>query len=134
MNRKGIVSFITFSLVILTLIILLLLVFYISNYYKLDYTKTISRYELDNVLFDFRESLLELIVKDNSTIIYKNELNSIVNISLYNKSIEGYFNSGDIILNDSISSLGIDFCSNYSFIVGFETKFRFNGSCIELLN
>ena len=132
-NKRAIVGLTTFSLLILVLILILVGVYYFSNTYKTQDKNLAAKAELDNSLYSLRSSLIDLTTQVNSTIIYQNKYDiDYIKIILNNSQIQGELVYDDIYIKSNISTMGLDFCSNYIISPIGKNTFYFNGSCILL--
>lgn len=133
-NKRGVVSTVTFSLIIL---LLLLILGFSFNYYtdsKLETQLIVKEQELQYSLGSFRAEIINLISYENSNLTYISNVDSQnIAITLINNTITGkeIFNNNKVVV--SISSMGIDFCDDYLFYPNTETQFVFNGSCISIV-
>jgi len=132
-NKKGIASLTTFSLILLLLFSVFLLAY---NYYvgsKEDAYILNNKIELLNSGVSLRSNLLELSKKPNSTLIYRNNLDSSnIVIILNNSHIYLYQDSASKRVQINLTNFGLDFCSEYEFLPSNTNNFLFNGTCISI--
>ena len=133
-NKRGVVSIATFSLIIL---ILLIVLGFSYDYYddsKLETHKILKEQELIYSLGSFRAELLSIVAYENSNLTYMSNLDSQeISIMLTNNSITGEQICKGQLVTTNISSLGIDFCNDYTFYPSGSTNFLFNGSCVSIV-
>lgn len=131
-NKRAIVGLTTFSLLILIFISIFIGSFYFASKFKTNAEELNSKVELENSLYSLRSSLLELTFKDNSSENYSNKFDSNdVIIEIDNSTMSGIISYGNVYIEENISSMGIEFCSNYNISPTFNSDFFFNGSCIS---
>jgi len=130
-NKKCVVSISTYTIILLILVLVFIGTYssYISN--KKD--SLTFKYEKDLFisLTKFRSEIINIVERNNSKIDYidKYSINS-VNISINGNKLCGMIIESDGYAKLNISTLGLPFCSNYSFYPKVLTTFIFNGSCI----
>jgi len=133
-KKNGVISIISF-----VLILLLIIIIFISsnNFYKNSKENIIFKnknQEVLNSILTFRSDLINLVSKNNSNLIYLNnyDLESI-SIYLNNQTISGVDLSLNKRVEVNVSSLGLEFCSNYTFSPKFSSNFSYNGICISMI-
>lgn len=133
MKKKGIVSLITFSLLIL---IFLLIVIGSFNYYsdsKSESSIKLKEIEILTAISSIRSELISLYVDTNSSLNYSSKLiDANLLIKLNNSQISGISIFEEKYITVLISGFGIQFCSSYEFYLVENTQFNFNGSCINV--
>jgi len=130
-SKKGVASFSSFSLILFLFLILMVSTYSFTEFSKTNFEESIKSNEVLISALSFRSSLIEMTSNINSTLEYKNNLdsNSIFFI-LNNSNILAKDLSFGKIISKNIPTLGINFCSSYKVFPVEETKFYFNGSCI----
>ena len=132
-NKKSVVTTSTYILILLILILVLIgtYFFYINN--KNDVIKLEYEKELFVSLSKFRFEIINIIQRENSSIIYndKYSLNG-VEILLEEDKISGLLIEKNGYATINLPTLGLIFCSNYSFYPVESSTFVFNGSCISM--
>ncbi len=131
-NKRGVVSITTFSLVILLAFSIYLFSSWYYYSYKTDYVVEIKKEELLNSVSTYRSDMLNLVLNQGSNLTYENNLDSLeTTIYLDNMTITGkqVYNNDYIVVN--ISTLGFQFCSNYSFYPRVATVFEYDGTCVS---
>lgn len=134
-NKKGLVSLITFSL----LIVIFIFIFSSSYYYystsKVESKLIVKQIDIQNVLISFRADLLNLVSHKNSTLNYTNlYVSDSFSIKLNNSKISGIDYFEENLIQKNISNLGINFCSSYTIYPVITNIFYFNGSCISKIS
>ncbi|MCA9459670.1 MAG: hypothetical protein KC550_03935 [Nanoarchaeota archaeon] len=136
-SKKSVVSLTTY---IMILFLSLLILIFSQNFYsnsKSDVILKIDEKEVLNSVLMFRESMLNLASYSDSNLTYVNNYD-LPEIEIFlddnGKKIVGKMSSGLLDVSSNISSLGLSFCSNYSFSPVIITEFNFNGSCISKLS
>lgn len=134
MDKRGVVTISTFSFIILILLSLFGLMYYFYSEYTEDLNILNTEKELLNSMQSFRSQILELILVDNSSLRYSNNLDR-QDMILYvnNSNIYGETFYEDVLISKKISLYGIKFCSSYAFSSVNVNDFYFNGSCISLV-
>ena len=130
-NNKGVVSITAFSLIVLLMFSIFSFTYWFYYDSKFEFEVQIKKQETQNSLNSFRNEVLSLLNERNSTIEYLNIFDSEeITIYLNNKTIIGTQIYGNEFIEVNITSLGIEFCNNYSFSPRLSTSFNFNGSCL----
>jgi len=132
-NKKSVVTLAAFSLVILLLISILAFSYYYYDSSKSDYEEKLIGLDVLNSLSNFRDSLIPVISTVNSTLAYEDPIAyENLQILVDNTSIVGIYKSNSYYINKSISTFGVEFCSNYSFYPSIGVIISYNMSCISI--
>ena len=131
-NRRGVVSISTFPFIVLILMAL----FGLSYYSYLDMKENLyilnKETELINSMTSFRTQILDMSIVSGSTMDYKNSIDSYDIIFTINGStIYSKMYYKDILIEEELSSLGVRFCSEYSFMSKAGVKLYFDGNCVS---
>lgn len=134
-KRKAIVSLNTFTL----LLILYLLIFIASySFYhesKQDSELKLKELECLNSALSFRSEIIQILKYPNSTLIYINNYkNDNILIKITNTSITSKQELNFAVAEINISTLGINFCSQYNFTESENILISYNGSCVFITN
>jgi len=130
-NKRGVVSLITYTFLLLFLLISFsgFFVFYLDA--KSDAENLIRSSENLNALLTFRSELINLLVYENSSLNYSDlYVSEEVEIILSNYSLSGRQVTSSEIIVINVSNLGIDFCGNLSFYPSVGANFVNSGSCV----
>lgn len=132
-NKKAVVSLAAFSLIILLLISILAFSYYYYNSSKSTYDKSSIKLDVLNSLSNFRDSLIYIVSTENSSLNYVDNL-TYGNLQIFvdNITISGVYKSNLYYIEKNISTMGIEFCSNYSFYPNYGIIVSYNSSCILL--
>jgi len=130
MNKKGISSIITFSILFLISIILLSFVYSYSSDSKQNSIILIKNLEILNELESFKLELLSLVTNVNSSIIFISNIP--IQVNLTNNILNGTIINNGNIYNSNLELSSLNFCNNYIFNLGENNIFKYNGSCISL--
>lgn len=133
-NKKAIVTLTMFSFIVITVFFVLLFSYFSFDYIKITGEEKIVEKEVLNSLTSLRSELLPLIVYNNSNLTYMNELDSDIIINITTNVLSAKKYTSNNLISYSISTLGIDFCSNYQVYPNINTTYVFNGSCIYVLD
>jgi len=132
-SKKTIVSITTFALILVLAISLFIGTIFLTDTLKEKVLIKNKNQEVLNSVQTFRSQLLDVISKNNSNLTYNNKYDlESIKINLENKTISGIDKSLKFeIIEINISTLGMKFCTNYSFYPVGNTSFNYNGSCIS---
>jgi len=134
-KRKGVVSITTFVFLIFIMISILAFSYSYYSTSKSDFELKIKQREVLNSVSSFRASLVDFITLNQSELNYSNDIDDIdIIILLDNQFISGSLLYDNDIANVNISSLGITFCSNYSFTPKLVAVFLNNNTCIGMIS
>lgn len=135
-NKRGVVSIITFSFVLFILLLLFIFVYNISNNYKSDAVEYNSNIVLSNSISSFKSALIHLVSVKNSSLNYIDNYTNIAELNIWfevdNSNITGFYDYSSGRVNITTNLYGIKFCSNYTINPSLNNNFGFNGSCIRL--
>lgn len=132
-NRKGVASLAAFSLILLLLFGVFLLAFTYYNNSKEDISEKNIELELLNTALSFRSDLIQLSYGENTSMNYTNGLDSQATLIFLNNSlITAQRTTRSSLIEVNVSSLGLDFCSEYNFTPRINTTFTFDGTCISM--
>lgn len=134
-QKKAIVSLNTYAL----LLLLYLAVFLVSYSFfydsKQDSIISLNERECLNSALSFRSTIIDTIKYPNSTLIYINNYKSDnIKFNITNNTISARQELDSGLAEINISSLGISFCSDYSFTESQNTLITYNGSCVSINN
>ena len=134
-QKKAVVSLNTYALLLL-LYLAIFLVSY-SFYYDSKQESLISLKEKEclNSALSFRYTILDTIKYPNSTLIYVNNYESDnIKFNLTNNTISVRQELDAGLAEINVSSLGISFCSDYSFTESQNIVITYNGTCVSITN
>lgn len=134
-SKKAIVSLTSYIMILFLLVLIMIFSYNFYSDYRLKALTKIEEMEVLNSALMFRESMLNVVIYSNSNLTYLNKYDlEEIQIYLDGRRIIAKMSSGLLDVNSNISSLGVPFCSNYSFSPVLETKFNFNGTCVSKLS
>ena len=134
-QKKGIVSLNTYALILLVYLAVFLVSY--SFYYdsKQDSLIGIKQKECLNSALSFRSTIIDTIKYPNSSLIYVNNYESDnIKFNITNNTISVRQELDTGIAEINVSSLGISFCSDYSFTESQNILIAYNGSCVSITN
>lgn len=135
LNRKAIVSFNTFALLLMIYLAIFMTSYYFYNNFKDDSISNLKEKECLNSALSFRSSVIDVIKYPNSSLIYVYDYtNDNMLLSVENNTIIAREDINFKMVEVNISSLGINFCSNYNFSQSDDVQINYNGSCVSILN
>lgn len=133
LNKKGIASLATFSLVLLLLFAVFIFSYSFYNTSELEINSGKKELELLNSAASFRGEISQLVVSNGSYLNYTSitDPQDII-LVLENRTIIAKQDGKSEVLTFNLTSLGIDFCSEYNLSPFATTELFFNGSCVSI--
>jgi hypothetical protein len=132
-NKRGMVSIPAFSFAIL----LLILTFIFTYNYYIDYKEEISikekKLETLYAVGSFRTELLKATQQENATIKYTSNIDpQDIKIILKNSTITGQIIKNNYKTQTKLSTLGPQFCNNYTISTKADITINYDGNCIQI--
>lgn len=132
-NKKAIVTLTMFSMIIISVLFILLFSYYFYDYVKENGINSQKEQEVLNSLTSFRAEILNLIPYNNSNMTYSNSLDPLdIQIYASGTSLIGTGDTGKLLVSREITTLGFNFCSNYTITPHLNTTLIHNSSCISV--
>jgi hypothetical protein len=132
-NKSAVVTLTMFSFIVITVFFVLIFSYFSFDYIKDTGEEKIAKKEILNSLISLRSELVTLVVYNDSNLTYSNELDEDIVINITTNILTGKKYTTNDLIYYSISSLDIDFCSNYEVYPNINTTYVFNGTCIYVV-
>lgn len=132
-KKRGIISIVTFSLVLLILFSIGLFSYLFYDYAFTQLNEKKVQEELLNSAGSFRFELINTYTHKNSTLHYQNDLDKNIEYVLTGSTISARKHTQQEYITENISTLGPSFCSTYDFYPNYGGNFSFNGTCISFI-